>query len=119
MAALPSEDKPTTVDACSHQLQAMKEGAIHKFTGASARETLASTLEVLADIKAGRGPKEKYMTSDAMVKVKAKLPLLCQHIVVQARRGGGGGGEKVIYGQEAAQAKFKVVKETIYDMLLM
>lgn len=51
------------------------------------------------------------MTSDAMLKVKAQLPLLCQHIV--QLKGKNGITEKTLTGKSAAQAKLKVVMETL------
>jgi len=88
----------------------LKEGPVYKFVGSEARETLTSTLEVLSDIRAGHGPKEKYMTSGPMVRVKARLPFLCQHTVHTKEEGKA--VETLLTGSDAVAAKLKVIKDT-------
>jgi hypothetical protein len=60
--------------------------------------------------KAGQGFKEKYMTSEAMLKIKKQLPLLCQHTVTIKKKEQT--VEKVLTGEAAATAKLLAIKDT-------
>ena len=114
MQVLPSADVKASIDGCCNAMLALKEGPVYKFVGSEARETLTSTLEVLSDVRAGHCPKEKYMTSGPMVRVKARLPFLCQHTVHTKDKGKA--VETLLTGSDAVAAKLKVIKDTLQTM---